>query len=232
MPRKIDDTETFQDLHDEIDYTLARAEDEPLAAELTATIATWSPRVDAAQRLARELAREEVRCDAARQGANLALDGAVEAFGEDLARETDKDKTHPRWRGHFRTLNLSGFNRQAFATQVPDVRGWLTASADPLLATHRPSLEATTARAEAALARTNALAARRASLWQARRELAEFLTDARDALHDDLSRLARASRLGRSWADSFFRSSGSHKKAKPEDTEGGGGATPSTTPTA
>ncbi len=221
MPRKIDRSETLADLHAEVDYTIARIADEALAADQVAAVEAWKVPIDAAEKLARDIDREEAHCEAARQGSNLALDAAVVNFGDDLHKDVGKDRAHPRVRGHFRELSISAFNRQDFTVQVPTVRAWLTESKDPALEAHRAALEEATARSERALVRTNALATKRTSVWEARADLAASLTEKRDARHDDLSRVGRANKLPRGWADSFFRTGASKKKPATNTAPGG-----------
>jgi len=204
MARKIQPDETFETLRDEVDFTVARLEDEPLAAALVARTAEWQTRSDATEQTARAVQREATRVDAARQGGNEALDNASTHFGDNLLSAVNKDRTSARWRGFYRTT-VSDFNRKPLGEQAAAVRGWLTDSQDPVLLAEKEPLETATVRVERATVRENALASRRGDLWQAREALAAFLTMERDTLHDDLSAIARSQKLPRSWPSSFFR---------------------------
>lgn len=204
MPRKLDTAETFDTLRDEINYTEARLTDEPLTASLAGRSNPWTKRVNEIEQQFLEVAREGAGTDAARTGANQALDAAVVRFADLLLADVRKDRESVRWRAFFRT-SVSDFNRIALADQAAAVRGWLTGSSDPVLLAEKANLEVALARTDRALARDAALTARRASVWVAREALAAELTEARDTLHDDLSVIARAGGLSRDWADSFFR---------------------------
>ncbi len=204
MPRAIDSKDTYDNLRFEIDFTEGRLEDEPHTKELVATIVPWRDRVAAAEAKARAFQTAESKLAAARLGANVALDKAAVDFSDDLLREVGKDKAHALWRGHFRDQSVSAFIRGPFDNQVRTVRAWLTESTATSTATHRTPLETATQRAEAVLAREASHAVERGELWHDRQQLATWLTDQRDALHDQLSLLARTHNLGRDFADGFF----------------------------
>lgn len=204
MPREIKPAETLADIRLEIDYTRARLEDEPETEALASRTDEWLEKVDEAEVLAKAVAREQARVYAAQTGANRSLDAAVTDFADDLLRAVNKDRTSARWLGIFRK-SPSEFNRQDFAIQTSAVRGWLTDPQDEVLVAHNGPLAAAALRSESALKREAALPARRGGLWQKREALAAYLTEQRDALHDDLSAIGRAKKLDRSWANTFFR---------------------------
>lgn len=212
MPRQIDPDETFDTLRDEMNFTASRLQDEAAAAGLAGRTTDWKSRIDAAEATARALDHDVTAVDAARQGANDALDAATTAFADALLPAVGKDRSSPRWRGFFRT-SVSEFNRMPLAEQAAAVRGWLNDSQDAVLLAHKDALDAATGRVERAIARENALASRRGGLWQEREALASYLTNERDALHDELSAVARANGLPRGWASSFFRTRSGGKKA-------------------
>jgi len=211
MPRQIDPDETFESLRDETWFTGARLADEPLAADLFDRTDDWQARIDASERASRALDKDETQTEAARVGGNLVLDAACTDFGDDLLVAVSKDRASPRWRAFFRS-SVSDFILQPLSTQAVAVRGWLTDSDDEVLIQHKPVLEVANVRVERAIAREATLALRRATFMQDREALAGFISAQRDVLHADLSTLARANKLPRAWADSFFRSSKGGKK--------------------
>lgn len=204
MPRPIDSDDTFETLRDETWFTGARLADEPLAAALFERTDEWQARIDACDKTARALDKEETQVEAQFAGGNLVLDAACTDFGDDLLVAVAKDRASPRWRAFFRS-SVSDFILQPLSQQVVAVRGWLTESSDEVLLQHKPKLEVAATRVERAVAREAALAVRRATHAQDREALTASLTAQRDALHGDLSALARTNRLPRAWADSFFR---------------------------
>lgn len=205
MARQIDAEETFDDLHDELDYTEARLLDEPDAQALAQRPEAWRARVTTSEQNARALRREEAQVQAALVGANLAVDGVSDDFAGDLLASAGRDRTSARWRAHFR-VSPSSFKRQPFTEQIATMRGWLKESQDATLSDHRARLETPVARAEVAIGRDATLAAKRGNLWAEREALAEFLTSERDGLEDELAAIGRAKGHDRGWARSFFRS--------------------------
>ncbi len=223
MARQIDPEETFDDLHDEVDYTEARLLDEVDAQALAPRIEPWRAQVETTEKAARALRRDETRTQAAIDGANLALDGVSDDFAGSLSLAVGGDRTSARFRAHFRE-SPSAFKRAPLKEQTTAVRGWLTDSKDPILEEHRSRLEGPTARSEAALGRGTGLSTRRGNLWTEREALAAYLTKERDALEDELAGIARAKGHDRHWARSFFRTR-RVRPPKKDGNDGGGGTT-------
>lgn len=214
MPRPIDNDDTFETLRDEVHFTGARLADEPITAALFDRIDEWQTRIDATEKTARALDKEEAQLDASRVGGNLVLDAACTDFGDDLLVAVGKDRGSPRWRGFFRS-SVSDFILQPLNQQVVAVRAWLTESSDEVLAEHKATLEVAATRVERVVTRERTLATRRGAHTQDREALVAFLSAQRDALYVDLSALARTNRLPRAWADSFFREAKGKRKATP-----------------
>jgi len=205
------------DIRLEVDYTRARLEDEPETESLSVRTDEWLAKLDETEVQLKAVEREHARVYAGLTGANRSLDAAVSDFADDLLTAVKKDRTSARWLATLRK-SPSDFNRQDFAVQTSAVRGWLADPQDEVLVTHKDRLETATVRSENALRREAALAARRGVVWQRREALAAYVTEQRDALHDDLSAIARAKKLGRSWANTFFRVS----QRAPQPPDGGG----------
>lgn len=159
------------------------------------------------------------RCtDVALVTANARLDTVCAVFGDRLFLAVGKDRKSKRWLQFFK-VPVCSFVRQALATQVATVRGWLAEGDDELLDKHRKELERWATAADDALVKTRGSAAqRRGQLWQRREELADALTRERDSLHEALSAHARERNLPRSFADAFFRRSTRRRRpaAEPE----------------
>lgn len=112
----------------------------------------------------REAREAQSDADAARKVANTRLDRACERFADELLLAVDKDRTAARWVQFFH-VPVSKFVRQALNKQVERVQGWLR-SKDPVLETHRKSLETWVGASDAALQQTAGVAtvpARRAA---------------------------------------------------------------------
>jgi len=223
MPREINPNETLADIRLEVDYTRARLEDEPETETLAPRTDEWLAKIDEAEVKAKAVEREQARVYAGLTGANRTLDNAVTDFADDLLTAVDKDRTSARWLAVFRK-SPSDFNRQDFAIQTSAVRGWLADPQDDVLIAHKDRLGTATVRSENALKREAAMPSRRGALWQMREALAAQLTEQRDALHDDLSAIARAKKLGRSWANTFFRVPPRAERPRDSGAGGGGGA--------
>lgn len=197
-------TTGFDTLRREVWYSEARLLAELKTVALAARCAEWLRRISEAEKLFERVEKQEVLIDAARVGANVALDLAVTAFGDALLAAVGKDRKSTRWLGFFKE-SVSRFNDGPLSDQAGTVKGWLAASSDPVLLAHRPALEAALTRVDEAIARDQAQETWRGNLHVERDTLASWLTAQRDALEEELSALARADGLPRDWPASFFR---------------------------
>lgn len=184
-------------------YTRAALAADPDSKELLPMTDGWLTRIDAARSLDRAYRVATAEATAQRQVSNGRLDAACVAFGDALYLAAGKDRTAARWTQFFK-LPVSRFVRQAFATQVTVVRGWL-AIQDEALTAHRTPLDTWSQRAQEALAGTAATAAPLGAARPAREQLAEDLTRERDGLEDALAARARELKLPRDWSSLFFR---------------------------
>jgi hypothetical protein len=203
VPRKITPTSTFDEMEDEVLFTLAALKADPDAAPLAPMADGWLDMLDHARAKDRAARKAQCEADATRIVANGRLDRACEKFGDDLYLAVDKDRSSPRWLQFF-NVSVSRFVRQRLETQVQRVRGWLTTK-DTLFADHRDGLDRWSQAAGDAIIQTRAVALVRGEARIAREELAEDLTRERDGLHDALSVQGRSLGLAREWPDLFFR---------------------------
>ncbi|MCC6625260.1 MAG: hypothetical protein IT385_28690 [Deltaproteobacteria bacterium] len=226
----------MSELRAEVFYTRARLQDEAQAAALIARTDAWLVRIEAVDKATQALDGEQAAAAAAVVGADRALDLAVTALADDLYDAVGKDRSSARWRAFFRK-SPSDFNRQELSEQVARVGGWLADARDEVLQVHRERLTAAVERCRVAQAREAALGTRRGGVWQDREALAAYLTDERDALHDELAAIARGGRLDRAWPATFFRTgrparrragldAGGDQPAEPSAPSGGGGDAP------
>ncbi len=204
MPRPIDQNESIASIRSEIRFTRARLKHEPRASEVTTRTDLWNDKNDALEADLRGARDAEADADAALVGANDAIDQATVAFADALHAEAERVGELERWHAFFKTT-VSDHNRQDFREQVRMTREWLTRRHDPVLEEHRDALEQATARCELALRAERAAHARGVCAVAQRQLFVAWLNAQRDALHDELSRIARNLRLGRAWADSFYR---------------------------
>lgn len=210
MPRPIEHDESIASIRSEIRFTRARLKHEPRAAEVTTRTDLWNDKNDALEADLRSARDAAADAEAALVGANDEIDQATVIFADALHADVLRTGGHERWHAFFKT-SVSDHNRQDFREQVRVTRAWLTRKGEPILELHREALEHATARCELAL-RSEKAAQARAVCVEAQRELfTAWINQQRDALHDELSRIARNLRLGRAWADSFFRG-----RARPE----------------
>lgn len=224
MARQINPEETFDDLHDELDYTEARLLDEEDAQALAPRIEAWRTQVERPPR------RRRARCGATRRERKPR---STAPTSHSTARATTsrgrcRSRSGVTARARASAPSFASLRRPSSVRPLKDqttaVRGWLTESrGPPVLEEHRPRLERTTARSEAALGRGTGLATRRGNLWTDREALAAYLTKERDALEDELATIARAKGHDRHWARSFFRT----RRVRPprNDANDGGGTT-------
>ena len=207
MPRPIDHDESIGSIRSEIRFTRARLKHEPRASEVTTRTDLWNDKNDALEADLRSARDAEADAEAALVGANDAIDHATVAFADALHADAARTDAHDRWHAYFKTT-VSDHNRQDFREQVRLTREWLTREGNPVLEQHREALERATARCELALRSERAAHARAVCVTAQRELFTAWLNAQRDALHDELSRIARNLRLGRAWADSFFRGRG------------------------
>lgn len=215
--RKLDESSTGADLRAERIFTMARLEDEALAADFVTRFDGWVPRIAKLEQDELALAEEEQRVAAALVGANGALDEACSELSEDLLKQMTRDD--PTYRSFFKTT-CSDFIRQEFDEQVKSMRNWVDTSSDATFLTHRDAIEKAVARAERALKRETATATLRSNRDISRKALADDFTEDRDVLHDDLAKVARESRLGRGWPATFFKTGDKPQKKKDEPKQG------------
>jgi hypothetical protein len=219
MPRQIDADMTFDDIESEILFTRAALKADPDAEDLVAATEGWLGQVDEVRGLAREVRAEVAAIDAQRITANARLDTVCTTFGDELFLAVGKDRKGKRWLQFFK-VPVSSFVRQALATQVATVRGWLEEGDDEVLEKHRAELQRWATAADDALVRTRGSAAqRRGQLWQRREELADALTRERDSLHEALSARARERDLPRNFANAFFRKSTRRRRSAADDEQ-------------
>ena len=204
MARKLLADMTLDTLEDEINFTVAALMADEDASDLVATTADWLSWIDEVRAFDRGVRQQVTQVDAGRVMANERLDKAVLDFADDLLADVDKDRGSARWLGFFKVAPTS-FVRHPLADEVMSIQGWLEASSDPVLETHRTELSKRVGAAQSALVSTRGLPSKRSELHQRRDALAARLTAARDALHERLAERARERKLGRSWADAFFR---------------------------
>lgn len=204
MPRKLTADMMFDTIEEEILFTTAALAADPDAQDLAAATDGWLALLDAARAAERDARRAVVNTDARRAVANGRLDEACAAFGDDLYRAVDKDRTSARFTQFF-PAPVNRFVRQALSKQVQTVQAWLGSSKDPVVEQHRAELHAWSSAAQQALLDTRATALARGTARQAREHLAEELTRGRDGLHDALGARGRERKRPRSWPDAFFR---------------------------
>jgi hypothetical protein len=202
MPRRLEPETTFDDLEDEVLFTTAALAADPDAADLATMTSTWLSQIAAARAQSLAVRQEAAKADARRIVANARLDVACTTFGDALLAAVAKDRTSARWRTFF-AEPVSSFVKQALATQVRTVRGWLALPADAALEPLRPTLTTWADAADAAQTQTASVGASRGQVWQAREALAEALTRERDGLHSALGQRARDRNLARDWPDLF-----------------------------
>jgi len=200
--RKLDESSTCVDLRAERIFTIARVEDEAVAAEFATRFDGWVPRIAKLEQDELALAEEEQRVAAATVGANSALDELCTDLSEELLRQVARDD--PRYRAFFKTT-CTDFIRHEFDEQVKAMRNWVDTSSDAVFLARRDAIEKAVLRGERALKREAALATLRSNRDIARKELAESFTQDRDVLHDDLAKVARDGKLGRGWPTTFFK---------------------------
>ena len=203
MPRAISPEAPIDALEDEILYTGASLKADPEAQDVAPDFSTlWLQHLDELRKDERAVRAANLETNAQRAIANVRLDARCEHFGDTLLLEVGKDRNSPRWKGFF-PVPVSSFVRQPFADQVQQMTGWLSSS-DPALATHLPELTRWLKASKLSLDQDSDLALTRSAHKQRREAFAAAFTEARDALHDQLSSLAREKKLGRLWADAFF----------------------------
>jgi hypothetical protein len=215
MPRAIHPNTPLDAVEEEILYTRAALDADEDAREFLPQTDAWLPDLDKLWEQERDLRHARALASAKRAIANQKLDRACTAFGDDLLRAVNKDRSSPRWATFF-PASASQFVRTPLPKQLQAVRAWLT-SADPALSAHRAELERWSQAAQEALDLGANLAVKRGALWQAREELAHDLTAARDGLAGLLAVRSQERLLGRDWAATFFiRESRPDAEPKPE----------------
>ncbi|MBI2374422.1 MAG: hypothetical protein HYV07_10545 [Deltaproteobacteria bacterium] len=225
MPRKVYPEDTIESLTEERRYTESRVRDEGLPAEVVTRVHDWQTKIGGLREGAEALEDHDSMAAAAQAGANYAMDVAVEAFGDDLLRACGKDRKSSRFRAFFKST-VNEFKRQPFPDQVRAMRGWFDGGRkEPVLDQHAARLEAQTQRGEKVLKLQVEADGRRVELRKAREAFADWFTQERDDLHDDLSKIAREQGFGREWADTFFRKDYRPAQAKPASAPGTAEAT-------
>lgn len=202
MPRRIPANASIDTMEDEVMFTSAALSADPDAADVAPDFDAWLTELDAERARDRSDRQRDMYNTAQRVVANGRLDLACTRFGDDLLLAVGKDRKSPRWTTFFKAP-VSAFVRQPLADQIKDVGGWFS-SQDPALAPHRDTLTTWHAVAKQASDAEGAILTAHGERRQRREALGARLTDARDALHDQLSARARERGLDRSWADNFF----------------------------
>ncbi|MDX9724337.1 MAG: hypothetical protein RBU37_26550 [Myxococcota bacterium] len=218
MPRQFDETTTLADMESSCIFTIAAVTADPAASALAERTQAWLPLLDAERELTRQEHLAEVTLRAQHHLAHWHLDETCNDFGNHLLLALAKDTSNPRWRAHF-DQRLSSFVRQPLHAQMLKVKSWLSASSDPVLETFRERLSSTVSAVESSLAKLEERRLITAARHQRRIQLAEKLTAERDALHDELSSIAREKGLDRNWPNAFFYVEPRRTKVKDEPSE-------------
>ena len=203
MPAKILAFDTLDTIENEVLFTRAALKADEDANDLISETDPWYALVDEARRKDREFRTSDMEATAGRAVANVRLDAACLAFGNDLLH-TVGDRTRPRFVGFF-PIAPTRWVKQPFDKQIIAVRGWLSITGDAVLDQHRAALDKHVQSAEASRLATAALAPKRGLNWEMRSELADTLTRARDGLHRALAERAEERNLPREWPNAFFR---------------------------
>ena len=111
-------------LHDEIFYTLARLNADPVASDLAPAFAS---RLDEFRTLAaNELTLTEARlqAQAAVDQADGVLDGFVDEFAAVLLIDANKDRKSPKFRQYFGSKAVAAFKRPVLNEELDGCRAW------------------------------------------------------------------------------------------------------------
>jgi hypothetical protein len=203
MPAQIDVDATFEEIEDQVVFTIAALGADPDAADFLPLTAGWLDRVSEARSKSLAIRQTVAKADAERIIANGRLDAACVAFADGLFLAVGKDRTSARWRTFF-SSTVSTFIRQALDRQVNTVKGWLALPSDQAFEPHRAALLKWSNAAANALTKSAESAALRGQAWQSREALATALTRERDGLAEALAAHAREKGLPRDWSAMFF----------------------------
>ena len=203
MPRLLNATSTFDDLEDEVLFTIAAIQADPDAADLLPMTGTWLGLISTARAGNLTMRQQAATADAQRIIANGRLDSACVAFGDALFAAVGKDRASARWKTFF-AEPVSSFVKQALDRQLKTVKGWLGLPSDAALEPHRPALQKWADAAASAQVKTAEVAGLRGLAWQQREALTDALTRDRDGLASALGQRARERGLQRDWPELFF----------------------------
>jgi len=197
-------------LHDEIFYTLARLNADPVASDLAPAFAS---RLDEFRTLAaNELTLTEARlqAQAAVDQADGVLDGFVDEFAAVLLIDANKDRKSPKFRQYFGSKAVAAFKRPVLNEELDGCRawaGWMLESGSEKLAGFAPRAKELVAGGDQALqARRSADDAARAfRLTGARRQFIDSLNALRKSTYGVLGSRAHDKGYPLAYPDGFFR---------------------------
>lgn len=225
--RTIQPSESLLTLWEELVYTEARllndARAKSLAADVTALLNKW-PKVNAGQLAAW---RAEIVAQAAVDQADDVLDASVDEVDHAILH-VDRDRDSPRYRRYF-TKPRNEIIRMGLESELERVRTWpasLAGEPEKELKQLGKRLAADVKAGDAAVTQRSAAAA--ATADHRLRKIVAFVGEvngARNAIYGELIKRGEKHKLGKGWAERFFRkSTASAKPAKGAPADAANGA--------
>ena len=218
--RTLDDADGLDAARDEIIYTDARLQADPLTKDLSADHSALVARTDTARAAQKDHHRTETVAQAGVDHVNDQLDDFIEVFSADLAHAERGDKQSARYQRYLADT-VSGLEHLGLEGKVKKVESWsqsLAGESEQALQDQGTALAALLTVAKAALAARAAAKTARADHHA--RDIAGLLTDlnaARQSLSGELTKRGAAQKKSKKWPLRFFRQKhDSHKAAAPK----------------
>jgi hypothetical protein len=216
-PRTIPNSASVDTLWEEAVYTEARINSDPNASDLAASQAKAIKEIEDLYLSQRGAWRAELMAQAALDGLNDQLDELVVDFADTLFFVV-RDRKSQRFTRYFAKSPYT-IVRMALAAELEVVRGWpesLNREQEDALKAFAPKFAGLIEKAAVATAaRTKAASARADHRTHVIGPLIATLNSERNTLHAELVKRGEAKKLGKYWADTFFRVPAARKDDAP-----------------